>query len=77
MQAYPLKTAPDELERLFDAAQRGKTVVLVDEHGRAVKLVPIESLRPKKPRKAGSACGRIKIADDFDAPLDDFAEYME
>ena len=77
MQAYPLKTAPDELERLFDAAQRGKTVVLVDEQGRAVKLVPIESIRPKKPRKAGSARGKIKIADDFDAPLDDFAEYME
>ena len=77
MQTYPLKTAPDELERLFDAAQRGKTVVLVDEQGRAVKLVPIESLRPKKPRKAGSARGKIKIADDFDAPLDDFAEYME
>ena len=77
MRTYPLKTAPGELERLFDAAQRGKTIVLVDEHGRAVKLVPIESLRPTKPRKAGSARGRIRIADDFDAPLDDFAEYME
>lgn len=77
MQTYPLKTAPDELERLFDAAQRGKTVVLVDEQGRAVKLVPIESLRPKKPRKAGSARGKVKIADDFDAPLDEFAPYVE
>jgi hypothetical protein len=28
------------------------------------------------PRKAGSAKGMVKMSDDFDAPLDDFAEYM-
>ena len=26
-------------------------------------------------RRAGSAAGRVRMADDFDAPLDDFAEY--
>lgn len=31
---------------------------------------------PPRPRKAGSAHGLIKMADDFDAPLDDFAQYM-
>ena len=29
-----------------------------------------------QPRKAGSAKGEIIMADDFDAPLEDFAEYM-
>jgi len=28
-------------------------------------------------RKAGSAKGKIRMAPDFDAPLDDFKEYME
>lgn len=33
---------------------------------------------PKKgPRKLGTAEGQIWIADDFDAPLDDFKEYIE
>ena len=37
----------------------------------------IES-EPAKPRgrKAGSAKDEIFMADDFDAPLEDFAEYM-
>lgn len=29
-----------------------------------------------KKRQAGSAKGEIFMADDFDAPLEDFAEYM-
>ena len=34
---------------------------------------------PKKPRAEMFGClrGEYKIADDFDAPLDDFKEYME
>ena len=29
----------------------------------------------RRSRRAGSAVGRVRMADDFDAPLDDFAEY--
>jgi Protein of unknown function (DUF2281) len=32
---------------------------------------------PKKKRIAGLMKGQIHIPDDFDAPLDDFKEYME
>ena len=31
---------------------------------------------PRKRRKAGSAAGQIWIAPDFDAPLEDFWDYM-
>ena len=31
--------------------------------------------KPRK-RKAGLAKGMIEMADDFDAPLDDFSNYM-
>lgn len=34
-----------------------------------------ESAKPRK-RIAGSAKGEIFMSDDFDAPLEDFAEYM-
>jgi translation initiation factor 2 beta subunit (eIF-2beta)/eIF-5 len=32
--------------------------------------------KPRKKRKAGSAKGEIFMAEDFDEPLEDFAEYM-
>lgn len=33
---------------------------------------------PEKPKPiSGLLKGKVKIADDFDAPLDDFKEYME
>ena len=38
-----------------------------------VKLVPMP---PKPGRRAGSAKGMIRMADDFDEPLEDFDEYM-
>jgi uncharacterized protein (DUF433 family) len=30
----------------------------------------------RKPRQFGSARGQIRMSDDFDAPLDDFKDYM-
>ncbi|MCO6482101.1 MAG: DUF2281 domain-containing protein [Flavobacteriales bacterium] len=55
------------------------------EHLRKKVLAYIEALiagqpKPKetpKKRMAGLSKGKIWIADDFDAPLDDFKEYME
>ncbi len=35
-----------------------------------------ESFSKKKRGALGSWKGKIKISDDFDAPLDDFKEYM-
>ncbi len=38
-------------------------------------LQPTEKKAGNQKRKLGTAKGKIKIADDFDAPLDDFKEY--
>jgi antitoxin (DNA-binding transcriptional repressor) of toxin-antitoxin stability system len=38
------------------------------------KIVGIS--KKKKQREFGSAKGLIKMADDFDAPLEDFKDYM-
>jgi hypothetical protein len=35
-----------------------------------------EPAMPRKRRQAGSAKGEVFMADDFNAPLKDFAEYM-
>lgn len=37
----------------------------------------IAAMEAALPRRAGSAKGRVTIADDFDAPLEQFTEYME
>ncbi len=36
-----------------------------------------EELPLKPKRKAGRLAGKMRISDDFDAPLDDFKSYME
>ncbi|MBN1284129.1 MAG: DUF2281 domain-containing protein [Anaerolineae bacterium] len=72
MERYSLQEAQDHLRKLIADAQRGKTVLILDEDNQAVQLVPMTA----QPRKAGSARGRIKMAADFDAPLADFDEYM-
>jgi hypothetical protein len=38
---------------------------------------PSESGKPRTRRKAGSAEGKYVLAPDFDAPLEDFKEYMQ
>ena len=40
-----------------------------------IKPIKKDSVRP--PFKYGSMNGKIWMSDDFDAPLDDFKEYME
>jgi antitoxin (DNA-binding transcriptional repressor) of toxin-antitoxin stability system len=75
MTSYSVRDAQERLQELIDDAQQGKTVVIHDKSGRIVRLVPMTPTQ--KPRKAGSARGLLEINEDFDAPLEDFSEYME
>ncbi|MDZ7344436.1 MAG: DUF2281 domain-containing protein [candidate division KSB1 bacterium] len=56
----------------------GEEIFITQNQKPIAKLVAISTERPKSKRriKAGSAKGLIKIADDFDEPLEDFREYM-
>ena len=76
METYTVKNAQNSLNELLSDAHEGKMVVFTAENGWAVKLVPTP-IRAKKPRKAGSARGQVWMSDDFDDPLEDFADYME
>jgi len=68
MEQYSLQDAQNQLKRLLDDAQHGKTILILDDNNQAVQLVPINT---RKSRKAGSARGQIKLSDDFDAPIFD------
>jgi antitoxin (DNA-binding transcriptional repressor) of toxin-antitoxin stability system len=65
---------PKKIWNLIDAALRGEPVFIERDGEALVQLIPLK--QTFHPRKAGSAKGMVKMADDFDAPLDDFAPYM-
>ena len=63
------------LSELVQKALLGEEVIIARDNKPQVRIVPIE--QPKTKRQFGSGKGSVLyIADDFDAPLDDFADYM-
>ena len=73
MAKYNIAQAKSRLSELVDKAMAGEEVVIARDHKPLLKLVPLRD--HSRPLKPGSARGRIWLADDFDAPLDDFKEY--
>jgi antitoxin (DNA-binding transcriptional repressor) of toxin-antitoxin stability system len=67
--------AKKRLSDLIAAAIRGEAVYIKDNGRRIVQLTPVGA--PRRDRQPGSAKGLFAIADDFDAPLEDFREYTE
>jgi prevent-host-death family protein len=75
MLQIPLDIAATRLAELMDTAKEGEPVVIT-KGDQAVRLVPVALPSETRPRRRfGSAAGQIRIAPDFDAPLEDFAEY--
>ena len=66
--------AKARLSELIDAALQGEDVVIARRNIPVVKLTAFTS-RLSTP-KFGMFKGRIRISDDFDAPLESFSEYM-
>jgi antitoxin (DNA-binding transcriptional repressor) of toxin-antitoxin stability system len=76
MPTLNLDEAQAHLREIVTGLQPGEEVVLTDNGQPLAKLVRTE--RTSWPCKAGSARDKILwIAPDFDAPLEEFKEYME
>ena len=67
--------AKTNLSKLIKRAVSGEEIVIAKANKPIVKIVPLKNSKQK--RKIGFAKGKIKIAPDFDEPLEDFKEYME
>jgi antitoxin (DNA-binding transcriptional repressor) of toxin-antitoxin stability system len=67
--------AAASLSHLVQAAIDGEEVILLNGDRPAIKLVPLESVKPRP--KFGSAKGLVWMSDDFDEPLEEMKEYME
>ncbi|QKQ76980.1 type II toxin-antitoxin system Phd/YefM family antitoxin [Nostoc sp. TCL240-02] len=75
MQQITLAKASRNLADLIEAALSGEEIIIIKDNQPVVKLIPVSPV--KRPRQPGSAKGLITISDDFDAPLEEFKEYME
>lgn len=73
-----LEDAQVRLADLMAAAIRGEEVVITRPDDTAVRLVPVAppSAKPR-PRFGSAKASILHMADDFDAPLEDFEEYMK
>jgi prevent-host-death family protein len=60
---------------LIETAIRGIEVVITQDNQPVVKLVPLALSKPQP--RFGSAAGLITMSEDFDAPLEDFKDYMK
>ena len=75
MQHVTLDEAKKRLGDLIEAAVKGDEVVITKGDRPVVKLVPVGGTKAQP--RFGSAKGLITMSDDFDAPLEDFGEYMK
>lgn len=64
---YNLYEAKMALSRLVDRAANGEEIILSKAGKPMAKLVPFR--QSAEPRQPGGWEGRVRIADDFDAPL--------
>ncbi|TCF97740.1 antitoxin [Paraburkholderia strydomiana] len=68
MQTVNIHEAKSQLSRLIEAVVSGEEVVIAKAGTPVVRLVSVEQ---KPALRLGLMKGRIRIADDFDAPLPD------
>lgn len=73
MKVVNIHEAKTHLSRLIQEALEGEEIVIARGNEPVVRLVLVESARPK--RSVGWVTGKVTMAPDFDAPLDDFSDY--
>ena len=69
--------AQSQLKELIELAQTGLEIVLTRADGQPVARLIAAGPREKEPRQPGTLKGTVLyMAPDFDAPLEEFKEYM-
>jgi prevent-host-death family protein len=69
MKSVNIHEAKTHLSRLLDEVSRGEEITIAKAGKPIARLVPISTPRPI--RTPGFLRGKIRISDDFDAPLPD------
>jgi prevent-host-death family protein len=74
VRTFELAEARTRFSELIRRALSGEEIVITSNGAPVLKLVPVAA-QPRE-RRPGSAKGKIHMAPDFDAPLEDFAKYV-
>ena len=69
MEIINIHDAKTNFSKLIESVARGNEIVIAKAGKPAAKLVPIQA--QKTVRKPGALKGKIRVARDFDAPLDE------
>lgn len=74
MSQFNIAQAKSRFSELVDKALLGEEVVIARDNKPLLKLVPVGATARRQP---GSAKGEVLyVAEDFDAPLAEFADYV-
>ena len=73
MYKISLTEAKSRLAELVKEAASGEEIIITQQSGSAVKLVPLASDKPVP--EFGSARGLVVMSDDFDEPIKGFENY--
>jgi antitoxin (DNA-binding transcriptional repressor) of toxin-antitoxin stability system len=71
---YNMAQAKARFSELVQKALSGEEVILARDFKPLLRLVPLKDLAGE--RSPGSAKGEVHMSPDFDAPLEDFADYQ-
>jgi prevent-host-death family protein len=76
---YTLEQLRDQFEVLIARAEAGEELVITRDGRPIVRISPVPAEKPKHQRPPPGSMKRsiTYMAPDFDAPLEDFKEYME
>jgi prevent-host-death family protein len=78
MPTVTIQEAQNRLSDLIHRLMPGEELVITENDQPVARLLPTPPALPQKPRQLGSLKGTVLyMAPDFDAPLEDFKEYME
>ena len=76
MQITNISDAKATLSKLIERVLSGEEVIIGKAGKPVAKLVPYDVESSPRELGVGNWKGRIWMADDFDAPLEEFKEYM-
>lgn len=74
MRQYNIAEAKSHFSELVKRAMLGEEVIIARGNKPVLKLVPIRAAGGR--RSPGSAKGEVRLAPDFDATPEDFADYV-
>jgi prevent-host-death family protein len=69
MHTVNIHEAKTNFSKLIDAVGQGEEIVIAKAGKPAARLVPMQPTKAE--RKPGALKGKIRVAEDFDAPLPD------